>query len=121
MGLGHSGSRPPHWVVMDFGRQWFGYKRSAVDRYVTDQDAAITSQRLELERLRSAEPLLSAADEIGSLLTAFAVSVSHAREQAERDAIATRRAAEEYAEGLRTDTARQCDELRARAAADAEE
>lgn len=106
--------------VMDFGRQLFGYKRSIVDRYVSDHEAALTSARLELERLRASEPLLRASDEISSLLTSFAMAVSTTREQAERDAIAMRRAAEEYAESLKAETLRQCNEARAKAAADAE-
>src|SRR5579862_9160708 len=106
---------------MDFGRQWRGYRRSAVETYIAEQDAAITSLRVEIERLKAAEPLLSAADEISALLTSFAIAVSTTREQAERDAIALRRSAEEYAEGLRAETARVCNEQRAKAEADAEE
>ncbi len=106
---------------MDFGRQWRGYRRSKVDEYIADQNDRITTLRLELERLRSSEPLLLATEEISSLLTSFAIAVSTTREQAERDAIATRRAAEEYAEGLKAETVRLCNEERARAAAQAEE
>ncbi|HVM63462.1 MAG TPA: hypothetical protein VMU14_01285, partial [Acidimicrobiales bacterium] len=106
---------------MDFGRQLFGYRRSAVDKHIAEQDGTITSLRSEIERLRSAEPLLSASDEISSLLTSFAIAVSTTREQAERDAIAIRREAEQYANELRAGTERQCTEERQRAASQAEE
>jgi hypothetical protein len=106
---------------MEFGHQLFGYRRSAVDRHAAEQAAALRSLQSELDRLRAAEPLLSAAEEISGLLTSFAVAVSTTRERAERDAITTRSAAEHYAEGLKQEAVRLFEEDRARAAAVAEE
>jgi hypothetical protein len=106
---------------MEFGHQLFGYRRSAVDRHAAEQEAALRSLKSEIDRLRAAEPLLSAAEEISGLLTSFAVAVSTTREQAERDAITTRSAAEHYAEGLKQEAMRLFEEDRARAVAVAEE
>jgi hypothetical protein len=106
---------------MEFGHQLFGYRRSAVDRHAAEQEAALRSLKSEIDRLRAAEPLLSAAEEISGLLTSFAVAVSTTREQAERDAITTRSAAEHYAEGLKQEAMRLFEEDRARAVAVAED
>jgi hypothetical protein len=106
---------------MEFGHQLFGYRRSAVDRHAAEQHAALRSLQSEIDRLRAAEPLLSAAEEISGLLTSFAIAVSTTRERTERDAITTRSAAEHYAEGLKQEAVRLFEEDRARAAAVAED
>jgi hypothetical protein len=106
---------------MEFGHQLFGYRRSAVDRHAAEQQAALRSLQSEIDRLRAAEPLLSAAEEISGLLTSFAIAVSTTREQTERDAMTTRSAAEHYAEGLKQEAVRLFEEDRARAVAVAED
>src|ERR1700738_4568341 len=106
---------------MEFRHQLFGYRRPDVDRFVSEQEAAVRSLKAEIDKLRAAEPLLSAAEEISGLLTSFAVAVSTTREQAERDAITTRSAAEHYAEGLKQEARRLVEEAGARAVAVAEE
>jgi len=106
---------------MEFGHQLFGYRRSAVERHAAEQQAELRSLQSEIDRLRAAEPLLSAAEEITGLLTSFAVAVSTTREQAERDAITTRNAAEHYAEGLKQEAVRLFEADRTRAVAVAED
>lgn len=123
---------------MEFRRSLFGYRRSDVDehvaqevaahsrhleeqathaRFVADQAAARRALESDLERLRAAEPLLKVNDEISALLTSFANAVSTMREQAEREAISTRIAADEYADQRRAEAERLFNEERARATA----
>jgi hypothetical protein len=106
---------------MEFRYQLFGYRRPDVDRFVSEQEAAVRSLKAEIDKLRAAEPLLGAADEISGLLTSFAVAVSTTREQAERDAMITRRTAEEYADGLKQEAVRLFEEERATATSVAED
>jgi hypothetical protein len=127
---------------MEFRRSLFGYSRSAVDRFVADQEdarrryaeqqvthgqyvseaaAARRALEAEVETLRAGAPMLNVRDELNSLLVSFAVEVSALREQAELDAVGTRMAADAYAEERRTEADRLFTETQDTAAALAEE
>jgi hypothetical protein len=127
---------------MTFRRSLFGYNRRAVDQYVAEQEAVhgryIEQQGLhsryvaeqaaarrtleaEIDNLRAAEPMLKVNQEVSSLLTSFASTVSTMREQAEREAASTRTEADGYAEHRREEADRLFHDQRARATAVAEE
>jgi hypothetical protein len=127
---------------MTFRRSLFGYNRRAVDQYVGEQEAVhgryLEQQALhsryvaeqaaarrtldaEIESLRAAEPMLKVNQEVSSLLTSFASTVSTMREQAEREASHTRTEADGYAEHRREEADRMFHDQRARAAAVADQ
>ena len=127
---------------MKFHRRLLGYSRAAVDGYVDRQEAALSRfaeehardshQIAELEtacraldaqvrRLEAATPMLNVSQEISELLQSFATNVATMREQAERDATATRAAADAYAEQRAAEAERRSTEHEARARATAED
>jgi hypothetical protein len=113
--------------AMKFGRSLFGYSRQAVDQYVAEQEAtqgrhveqeALHNQYVaeqtalrrtleaEIASLRAAEPMLKVNQEVSSLLTSFASTVTTMREQAEREATHTRVEADGYAQQRRDEADR---------------
>jgi hypothetical protein len=119
-----------------FRRRLLGYSRAEVDRYAAEQEATLNryvgqqavhgryvaeqaaAQRAlqsEVEALRAAAPMFNVREEIGSLLTSFATAVSTTQEQAERDALGIRAAADAYAAERRAESDRLLDDAQGRA------
>jgi cell division septum initiation protein DivIVA len=95
-----------------FGHSLFGYRRSSVDAYFADVDAARRGLEAEIERLRAAEPLTRVGDDIAALLTSFAQTVSTLRDRVNEDAERLRQDAEAYAADRRAEADRILEEAR---------
>jgi hypothetical protein len=87
-----SGGRRP------FRRAIGGYRRSDVDRYIAEVEAARSAWTAELARLRKVEPLSRLGDDVADLLTSFAATVLEFQDRLTEDGERRRAEAEEYAE-----------------------
>jgi hypothetical protein len=105
----------------DFKRSLFGYRRSAVDRYVTEVEGARSSLEGEVERLRPAERLSRVGDDVATLLTTFAETVSTLRDRTTAESEQVRRDADAYADERRAEADRVLHEARRSAGAAAAE
>ena len=95
-----------------FGRSLFGYRRSTVDAYLLDVEVARHALEAEVRRLQPAEPLTRVGEDIATLLTSFAETVSALRDRVNSDAERVRLDAEAYAAGRRAEADRLLEEAR---------
>jgi hypothetical protein len=105
----------------DFRRSLFGYRRSTVDRYVVEVEDARSSLEAEVARLRPAERLTRVGDDVATLLTTFAETVSTLRDRITAESEQVRRDADAYAEARRAEADRVLQEARRSAGAAAAE
>jgi hypothetical protein len=103
-----------------FKRRLFGYSRRAVDAHLTDARGAYDAARQEIDRLKAAEPMVRAADDVSSLIASFADTVSTLRDSARRDADEIRREADEYAAAQRAEADQVAEQAAAKARSEAE-
>ncbi len=104
-----------------FRRAVFGYRRSAVDGYLSEVEVARSSLEAEVERLRPVEPLTRVGDDVAALLTSFAETVSVLRDQIGAEADQLRLDAEAYAEHRKAEADQMVEDARRMASAAAEE